>query len=96
MNTLDHTLTDVFPHRDMTIDFTSISGKNLRIRVSLILFDNLSLKTGNNYKAGCWVVARCNEVEGLSIEAIERYINMVTRQKCQKVVASRIDVREID
>ena len=81
------------PHRDITMDFTTTSGKHLRIRVPLTLFDDLSLKIGNGYKAGCWVVARCNEVERLSHETIEQYVNIMARQICQQVTMPRIEVQ---
>ena len=80
MDKSSNTLAHISPHWHITMDFTTTSGKHLRIRVPLTLFDNLSLKIGNGYKAGCWIAARCNEVERLSHETIERYVNMMARR----------------
>ena len=93
MNTSYNELTHVTPHSDVTMEFTTTSGKHLRIHVPLTLFDDLSLRIGNGYKAGCWVVARCNEVERLSRATIEQYVNIMPRQICQQVTMPRIEVR---
>ena len=45
------------------------------------LFDALCARLGKTYKAGCWVTARCSEVDNLSRQSIERYVNMMTYDK---------------
>ena len=93
MNTSYNDVGTRHSHRDITMDFATASGKHLRIRVPLTLFDDLILKIGNGYKAGCWVVARCNEVERLSRATIEQYVNIMPRQICQQVTMPRIEVQ---
>ena len=97
MDTSNKILTHASPRHDITMDFTTASGTHLRIRVPLNIFDQLSLKIGNGYKTGCWLVARCNEVEGLSGETIERYVNIMAQMKlcqiCQQTIAPRIEVQ---
>jgi len=93
MNTSSNTVGTRHSHRAITMDFTTTSGKHLLVRVPLTLFDDLSLKIGNSYKANCWIVARCNEVERLSHETIERYVNMMARQICQQVTMPSIEVQ---
>lgn len=66
---------------NLRIDFTTASGKHLRVLVPLATFDDLSLHLGNGYKAGCWVAARCREVESLSDFTIEKYVNMLIDTK---------------
>jgi len=63
----------------VTMDFTTASGKPLRVRVPRSVFDQLCLHHGNAYKAGCWITVRCCEVETLSIETITRYVNMMAK-----------------
>jgi hypothetical protein len=93
MNKSNNAPVHISSHRAITMDFTTTSGKHLRVRVPLTLFDDLSLKIGNAYKANCWIVARCNEVERLSHETIERYVNMMARQICQQVTMPSIEVQ---
>lgn len=84
------------PRNDLTMDFTTAAGKHLCVRMPLTVFDQLSLHLGNAYKANCWVTVRCSEVESLSIEAIERYVNMMARtvlgQRRSLTIAPRIEV----
>ena len=41
----------------------------------------ICIRLGNAYKAGCWVAARCGEVDTLSRQSMERYVNMMTCDK---------------
>ena len=97
MDTYNKTPIQLHPRHDVTMDFTTISGKHLRIRVPLNVFDQLSVLIGNGYKTGCWIVARCNEVEKLSLETIERYVNIMAQMKldeaCQHSIAPGIGVQ---
>ena len=81
----DHNLPDVLrgtvfaaiPQRDhVVLDFTTHAGPHLELHVPRFLYDALCARLGNAYKAGCWVAARCGEVDTLSRQAIERYVNM--------------------
>ena len=69
------------PCNDFVSDFTTRLGKHLEIHIPQTLFDSLCEQLGNAYKAGCWVAARCSEVDTLSAQAIERYVNMMTHAK---------------
>ena len=82
------------PRHDITIDFTTASGKHLRIRVPLNVFGQLSVLIGNGYKAGCWVVARCNEVENF-FETIERYVNIMAQMKLHEECQQSIEVQAV-
>ena len=93
MNTSSNTVGTRHSHRAITMDFTTTSGKHLLVRVPLTLFDDVSLKIGNSYKANYWIVARCNEVERLSHETIEQYVNIMARQICQQGTMLRIEVQ---
>ena len=84
---INHNLPDVIrgtasvaaSHRDhVALDFTSHAGNHLILHVPRSLFDALCARLGNGYKAGCWVAGRCGEVDTLSRQSIERYINMMT------------------
>ena len=69
-------------HRDhVALDFTTHAGPHLILHVPRSLFDALCARLGNAYKAGCWVTARCREVDDLSQQSIECYVNMITRDK---------------
>jgi hypothetical protein len=69
------------PRNDLVSDFTTRLGKHLEIHIPQTLFDTLCEQLSNDYKAGCWVAARCSEVDTLSAQAIERYVNMMTHAK---------------
>ncbi|MHB1641723.1 MAG: hypothetical protein ACYDD9_05115 [Acidithiobacillus sp.] len=76
------TLSASVAHRDdVTLDFTTHAGNHLLLHVPRSLFDALCTRLGNAYKAGCWVTARCREVDGLSLQSIERYVNIMTCDK---------------
>ncbi|MBU2844980.1 hypothetical protein HF923_03875 [Acidithiobacillus ferriphilus] len=69
-------------HRDhFALDFTTHTGSHLDLHVPQFLFDALCARLGNAYKAGCWVAARCGEVDSLSRQSIERYVNIMTCDK---------------
>ena len=70
------------PQRDHAVlDFTTHTGSHLELHVPQSLFDALCACLGNAYKAGCWVAARCSEVDSLSRQSMERYVNMMTCDK---------------
>ena len=71
----------VTPPDDVTLDFTTHAGNHLMLHIPRSLFDALCIRLGNAYKAGCWVAARCREVDGLSQQSIERYVNIMTCDK---------------
>jgi hypothetical protein len=86
----DHNLPDVLrgtvfaaiPQRDhVALDFTTHAGSHLELHIPRSLFDALCARLGNAYKAGCWVAARCGEVDTLSRQSMERYVNMMTCDK---------------
>jgi hypothetical protein len=69
-------------HRgDIDLDVTTHTGNHLILHVSRTHFDALCMRLGNAYKAGCWITARCREVDGLSQQCIERYVNMMAHDK---------------
>jgi hypothetical protein len=50
---------------------------------------------GNAHKAGCWVAARCREVDSLSQQSIERYVNIMTPTPgASSVLISSISIRQ--
>lgn len=65
--------------QSITMDFTTVGGKHLVIRIPHNVFDKLRSSLGNGYKAGCWVVGRCGEVDTLPVEAIARHISMMAK-----------------
>ena len=66
---------------DVALDFTTHAGNHLILHIPRSLFDVLCIRLGNAHKAGCWVTARCREVDGLSLQSIERYVAMMTCDK---------------
>ena len=65
----------------VTLDFTTHAGSHLELHIPQSLFDALCARLGNAYKAGCWVATRCGEVDKLSRQSIDRYVNMMTCDK---------------
>ena len=84
---------------DITMDFTTVLGKHLHVSVPISVFARLSQRLGSNYKADCWIVVRCSEVEPLSAETVQQYINMMVGEiVCQEndrrtQITSNIEVR---
>ena len=73
------------PQRDhVALDFTTHAGSHLELHIPRSLFDALCARLGNAYKAGCWVAARCGEVDTLSRQSMERYVNMMTCDKLSR------------
>ena len=86
----DHNLPDVLrgtasaailQHDHVALDFTTHAGPHLELHVPRFLYDALCACLCNAYKAGCWVAARCGEVDTLSRQSMERYVNMMTCDK---------------
>ena len=71
----------VMPPDDVSLDFTTHAGNHLILHIPRSLFDAFCIRLGNAYKAECWVAARCREVDGLSQQSIERYVNIMTCDK---------------
>ncbi len=71
----------VMPPDDVSLDFITHAGNHLILHIPRSLFDVLCIRLGNAHKAGCWVTARCREVDGLSLQSIERYVAMMTCDK---------------
>lgn len=76
--------------QSITMDFTTVGGKHLVIRIPHNVFDKLRSSLGNGYKAGCWVVGRCGEVDTLPVEAIARHISIMAKNLFLMNQSSRI------
>ena len=69
-------------HRNHAIlDFTAHTACHLELHVPQSLFDAPRARLGNVYKAECWIAARCSEMDALSRQSIERYVNMMMCDK---------------
>ncbi len=97
----DHNLPDILPGtastaipppEHVTLDFATHAGSHLELHVPRFLYDALCARLGNAYKAGCWVAARCGEVDTLSRQSVERYVNMMT---CDKLGLERESSRAL-
>jgi hypothetical protein len=61
------------------MEFVTVIGTHLVIELPALLVDKLCIHTGNGYKAICWVMARCSEVENPSTETIAAHINFMVK-----------------
>ncbi len=67
------------PSGKITLEYASTSGLTHELQVPLQLFAGLCRCQGNDYKAKRWIEARLAEVNGLSPETVERYLNFMLR-----------------
>ena len=78
----------------------SLAGGRYKLLVPLSMFHALCARLGNECKAGGWIMYRFREVDALSREAIEGYLNLMVRSKLgldqEASSLSRIMVSVID
>ncbi len=67
------------PSGDITLEYASTSELTHDLQVPFQLFELLCRCHGNDYKAKRWIEARLAEVNGLSLETVERYLNFMLK-----------------
>ena len=64
-------------HNHVVVGCSTHAESPLELHVPRSLFDALCARLGNAYKAECWAVARYSEVDTLSSQSIESYVNIM-------------------